>query len=291
MKNRVALSRCLAFLAAWSVCSPLLAADPSPEALVRQGNTALDKGEYDKALEAYRQAEVSKPDAPELAFNEGIAHYRLRDFAKARELFGKALATRDLRLEGKAKFNLGNCKYSEALEKMSNLQEAIDHLRGAIEHYLDSLEIAPEDRDARANIESAQLLIKDLLDKLKNQQQQNPSSQPNQDQSQENQEKKEQGEQEEQQPGDQQQEEKEQPQGGEEQKEEQQLQQQQGQQGDEQQQPDEQKGQEGEEKEERQLTEEEAQRLLQAVRDKERERRDERGQRMRATRPKVARDW
>ncbi len=254
----------------------------SPAEHVARANQALADGDFENALADYRQAELALPESPDLAYNQGIVHYRTGDFAKARELFSRALTTRDLELEAKVKFNLGNCRYAEALEKMSNLQEAIDHLRTAIEYYVDVLEIAPEDADARANIETAQLLIKDLLDKLKNQQEQqpqDPTSQPSECDQKEQQE----GQQEQQsQDGDEQQE-------PEEQENQQEQQQQAGE--DEQQTQQEQSEPPAGEQEERQLTEEEARRLLQAVRDKEQQRRDEQARRRRIGRAKVAKDW
>ncbi|MCK4627148.1 MAG: tetratricopeptide repeat protein [Phycisphaerae bacterium] len=259
----------------------------SPAELVARGNQSLAEGEFEKALDDYRQAEVLMPDSPELAYNQGVAYYRMNDLAQARDMFSRTLLTRDQGLEAKAKFNLGNCQYAEALEKMSNLQEAIDELRTAIEYYLDVLEIAPEHTDARVNIETAQLLIKDLLDKLKKeqeQQQQEPTSQPSQCQQ-----KKDQDGEQEQQDGEEKQQQEGQQQG--EQDKEQEGEQEQ-QSGEDQQQDEEGEQQAGEkEEEERRLTKEEAQRLLQAVRDKEQNRRDEQAQRRRMGRAKVTRDW
>ena len=249
----------------------------SPAEHVARANQALADGDFEHALEGYRQAEVLLPDSPELAYNQAIVHYRRRDFAKAREMFTTALTTRDLELEARAKFNLGNCQYAEALEKMSNLQEAIDQLRTAIEHYCDTLEIAPDDGDARANIETAQLLIKDLLDKLKKQQeqQQNPTSQPSECQQQEEQDEPE-------------------SQDGDGQDQEQQQQEDEGEQQDQQggeQETQEQEQPQGAEQEERGMTEEEARRLLQAVRDKEQQRRDRQARLRQLGRAKVAKDW
>jgi len=157
------------------------AKDPSPPELVRRGNAALAAGKYDEALQAYRQAEVGQPESPQLKYNRALVHYRQRDFAKARDLFREALSTRDLSLEAKAHFNLGNCAYSQALEKLKSYDEAIRLAREAIGHYRQALELAPDDRDARANIETAQLLIKDLQDRKKKEeeeQKKSPQSRP-----------------------------------------------------------------------------------------------------------------
>ncbi len=260
--------------------------DLSPAKHVARANKALAVGSFEQALDDYRQVEVVMPDAPELAYDQAIAYYRMRDLGKARDLFSKALATRDLGLEAKIKFNLGNCEYAEALEKLSNLQEAIDKLRAAIAYYRDALDLAPEDTDARANIETAQLLIKDLLDKLKKQQEQqqkNPTSQScDNPQKQDQQQQSGQEQPPQSQPSDQQQGQQDQPK---EQEGEKQPQEQTGE--DQQQQEQQQTGKE----EKRQLTQEEAQRLLQAVRDKEQKRRDERARRQRLGRAKVDKDW
>jgi Ca-activated chloride channel family protein len=250
---------------------------------------ALEAGEYQKALDGYREAAVEFPDSPELAYNQAIARYRLRDFEKARELFNQALSTRDLGLEAGIKFNLGNCAYAEALEHLENLEEAIDKLRLAISHYRDALELNPDDDDARANIETAQLLIKDLIDKQKQQQEQQQQQQQKQDQPQQDQ----------QQP-DQQQNDNPTSQPSQDQK----QQDQQKQQGEKQPQPDEgqqdqsqedeqqsQAAQQEPAQEQRQLNPEEADRLLQAVRDKERQRRDQLRRRLPVQRVPVDKDW
>ena len=282
-----ALRRCLRFcvlsLAATAGLALVTETASAEEALspaqhVARANAALADGDFEQAMEGYRQADVLLPDLPELAYNRAIVHYRRRDFAKAREMFTTALTTRDLELETKAKFNLGNCQYAEALETMSNLQEAIDKLRTAIEHYRDTLELAPDDTDARANIETAQLLIEDLLDKLKKQQeqrQQDPTSQPSDCQQQEQQDQPQEGDQQEEQEQQQQNE-------GEEQQQDEQ---------DGEQQTQEQAQPQGAEEEQRSMTEAEARRLLQAIRDKEQQRRDRQAKLRQLGRAKVTKDW
>ncbi len=279
---------------------PLAAAEKPPRELVLDGNSALAKGDFQKALEAYRSAEVSLPETPELFYNQGIAHYRLGDYVKARELFNQALSTRDLAIEQRTKYNLGNVAYAESLQKLSDLQVAIDGLRQAINHYRDALALDPNDTDARANIETAQLLIKDLLDKQKQQQEQ---QQQNQDQEQENQQQDQQQEQRQEQQ--QQQKPESQPssqpsQSQQQQQEQEQQQDQKQQQGQQEQQQEQQQGEqqtEAEQKpqpqqgEKRELSREEAQRLLQAIRDREKEHNDREAKRVRVRRVPVEKDW
>ncbi len=263
---------------------------------VAQANEAYRAGQFEEALRAYNEAEVDLPESPEVAYNQGLAKFKLGDFAGARNAFMRALGTRDIDLEAGAKYNLGNVAYASALEKMSDLQEAVELLKQSIGHYRDALEIAPSDEDARANIELAQLLIKDLLDKLKKeqeqQQQENQDQQENQEQQQDQQEQGDQ--QEDDGEGDQEEKQQQEQQEGEEQQQGSQDQQQQSE-GDVDQQ-DEPSGEEdqpapAEIDQQREMSPEEAERLLQAVRDKERQRRDEKAQRVRARRGRVVKDW
>lgn len=277
--------------------TPLLAANRQTVAKAREGNTAYAAGDFAKAQEAYRAAEVDCPECPELAYNLGLTYYRQRDFEQARQMFNQALTTRDLGLEARAKFNLGNVAYSQALEKISNLPEAITHARQAIDYYRGALDLNDRDDDARVNIETAQLLIKDLLDKQKQQQEQ----QKQQDQQQQNQQncqnqnqdqkQGDQQDQKDQQKQDQQQDQSEQQKQDGQKQQDQQQQQQEQQQEQKAQSADDRQEQEAKAGERRELTREEAERLLQAVRDKEAKRRDDLARRRSAKRPPVTRDW
>jgi Ca-activated chloride channel family protein len=273
---------------------------------------ALNTGQYADAIKALREAELMLPDMPQITYNQAIAEYRLGNYEKARELFNRALTTRDLDMEERIKFNLGNCAYAEALERLSDLSGAIEKARLAISHYRDALDLNREDTDARANIETAYLLIKDLLDKKKKEeeekqkQQQNPSSQPSQDQECEQPQQGDQDQQQQQpqpQPGEEDQEQKDeqqqqppQPEPGEGEQDRQDESQPQPQPSpeepsqDEAQKPPPRPAQ-PQEQNERKMSKEEADRLLQAVRDKERERREDLRRRATGKLPPVRRDW
>lgn len=274
----------------------------SPQELVRQANEQLRSGQYDEAIEKYKQAAELLPDVAEIAYNRAIGHYRNGDFDNATEQFITSLKTRDPELEAKAKFNLGNCAYAAALAKKDNIPEAVKHLKSAILHYKDAIESNPQDKDARINIEMAQLLMKDLLDKQKQQEEEQQDEDDNQDEEQdqeqqdENQDQQQEGEdqqdqeqsgdQEQQQDGEGEQQQDEQQQGGQQQQagEGQQQEQQQTQAAEEQQ-------QQGEKGQERKMTREEAQRLLQMIRDKEMQRRRNLARRIRAKHAPVDKDW
>jgi len=273
---------------------------------VQRGNQALAEKKYDEALEFFKKAEVDLPDSAEVAYDRGIALYRKGEFDKARESFGNALRTRDPKLEAQAKFNLGNCSYSTALGKLTDLQGAIEELRKSINYWRDSLELNPADTEAKQNIETAQLLIKDLLDKEKKKQEEEQKKQQEQQQDQK-QDQKDQKDQKDQQQQDQ----KDQQQNKDQQNKDQQMKDQKDQQDqqkkndqqknkDQQQKDKDQQEKEKQEKEKQQaqkkkdqMSREDAERQLQAIRDKERARRDDKRKQeaMYGGREPVDRDW
>jgi Ca-activated chloride channel family protein len=157
------------------------AADRETQRRVAQANRTLSEGKADEALKIYDQAAEKAPDSPELAYNRGVAYYRKGDLTKAAECFTKATTSRDIRLEARARFNLGNCAYAEALARQGELKTAMEKLRVAIAHYKDAIAANPADLDAKVNMETAQLFMKHLLDqekKRREEEKKNPQSQP-----------------------------------------------------------------------------------------------------------------
>lgn len=225
--------------------------------LVAEANQAFADGDYEAALQAYGAAEVALPESPELAYNQGVAYYKLGDHSAARAAFSRALLTYDSGLEARIKFNLGNVAYASALQERSNPLKAINLLKTGIGHYRDAIEIDPADEDARVNVEVAHLLLKDLLDKLKQSREKPPERQDDQGDRQEDEQDRQQGSS----AGQQQQPD---------------AQQEQGQQ---QQQADD------------TMTREEGERLLQAVRDKERQRCEQVARRRSTQQAPVLKDW
>ncbi|UCE61470.1 MAG: tetratricopeptide repeat protein [Phycisphaerales bacterium] len=224
---------------------------------VREANRAFADGDYVAALEAYKAVGKTLPDSPEVAFNQGVAYYKMGDYTQARDALNRSLTTHDAKLEVKAKFNLGNIAYASARQKMSNPTEAIGLLKTAIGYYRDAVELDPEDEGARINIELAQRLIRELLDKLNEQRDERRSQEDEEQEPQEESQDQRQGGQ---------------GTGEQEAGAEQQQKQLQGQAED-------------------SMTPQEAEQLLQAVRDEEQRRRKELARRRRLQRVPVERDW
>ncbi len=111
---------------------------PSP---IAQGLRSFDRGEFAEALEHFKRAQLDRPDDRRLEYDIGDTYYRLGDYEAAEHAFGRVLSMGDGdALAQRSYYNLGNTLYYQG-----RLEEAI----GAYER---SLEIDPEDEDARHNL-------------------------------------------------------------------------------------------------------------------------------------------
>jgi tetratricopeptide (TPR) repeat protein len=147
--------RLLLILAAFA----LVGADPQviPDDLIRQGNGAVERGDFDAALLFYQQAEERGTDPGLIAFNKATAYYHLQDYRKADAHYRMALDDSAISSERRAKalFNLGDCLVQEASDSDAR------RLRDAIRFYELCLEMNPEEglrRNASHNLELAKLL-------------------------------------------------------------------------------------------------------------------------------------
>ena len=155
----------------------------------RRGNELYEKGRFDEAIGQYNQALIDRPEALEPKFNKANSYYRLDDLGQAVNLYREVAAeSKDMKLVTKAKYNLGNCSFQQgSKQRDSNLQKAIEEMETAIGHWRAVLDIESENKKAAKNIEVARLIIKDILDQLKNQQQQQDPNQPQDPNQQQNQ--------------------------------------------------------------------------------------------------------
>lgn len=132
------MKRILILLVSLAFAAPLFA---STAGSVRAGNRHYKKGRYDKALEKYREAEISSPNSPAVHFNIGSALYKTDDYEASKAEFRRALASPDPRVRSAAYYNLGNAAFRA------------DKADEALEHYKKALELNPGDMDAKYNIE------------------------------------------------------------------------------------------------------------------------------------------
>lgn len=158
---------------------------------VQQGNRLYAQGNFNEAISSYEQALLEKPQAREPKFNKANSFYRLDDLAEAMDLYKEVAAeSKDMKLVAKAKYNLGNCFFQQGMkQKDSDLQKALEDLKTSITNWRGVLDIDPKNEKAAKNIEVARLIIKDIIDQINKQKQQDPNQpqDPNQGQSQQQQ--------------------------------------------------------------------------------------------------------
>lgn len=148
--------------------APLIAvpvAVASPGEAVRQGNALYDAGSFNAAAQQYDAAAQALPDAAAVHFNLGNALFKQQRFDDAVEHYARALTTAvpgPAGLEGRLKYNLGNVAYQRALQALPDAQQALAHLRSAMTYYRDSLEVDPQQGNARYNLELAHTLLRQL---------------------------------------------------------------------------------------------------------------------------------
>jgi Ca-activated chloride channel homolog len=153
------------------VLLPVAGADASEARLVREGNRLLAEEKYDEALEKYNQAVVESPDSDIIHFNRGVAEYHKEDYAAALGSFTKALLSDDPELESAAHYNIANTKYKQGrLKENTDLAAAISLFKESLSFYKRAIELNEKDRQAKFNHEFIEKKIKHLLDKLKEQQ-------------------------------------------------------------------------------------------------------------------------
>ena len=163
--------------------------------ITAEGNAELRSGDFDAAIEKF-EAALSISKDPRIAYNKAIAHFRKGESDVARNLFGSVAASANPALAARARYNMGNVDYSDAIKLAEqDPPAAIGKLRSAISHYRAALATNPQDKDARANIELAGKLIR----QLRQQQDQQNQDQQNQDQQQQDQQQQDQQQQDQQQ--------------------------------------------------------------------------------------------
>jgi len=135
----------------------------------RQAEQAYQRGNYDEAMEVYKEAAKKAPDNTELQFNVGAAAYKEKKYKDALGAFQAALTTQDLPLQNKAYYNLGNSLYrvGEGTQKL-NPQNTIQKWEASIKAYDGALKLNPDDADAQYNRD----YVKKKLEELKKQQKQ-----------------------------------------------------------------------------------------------------------------------
>jgi len=267
--------------------APVITQDVPAQTLIDLARTDLDAELWQHAAIRLHAARDRMDDPPAvLAYDEGVAWARAGDLHQAKRAFETAMHDTDSpELAADAAYNLGNVTHQLAQgdTSVADQQAAIDQLTEALSHYRQVIQRNSGDADARANAQLTWERIVALKEQQQEQQDQNQNQEQDQDQQDEDQDQQEQSDeqQQDQQQQDQQQQDQQDEQQDDQQQDRQQSDQPQEQQQD-QQQPDQQQQDQPQQPQEpdqqsspsdsKPMTREEALRLLQRVRDRERER-------------------
>lgn len=130
-----------------------------PRRFTEQGRHEYTTGNHPQALAAFEQAARTRPQDPRGRFNVADGLYKNGKFEEAATLFrslGEDVASP---LAGPSRFNLGNALFQK------------QDYRGAIQAYRDALRLAPDDLDARRNLELALRALKEQEEQKKKEQQ------------------------------------------------------------------------------------------------------------------------
>ena len=149
-------------------CSELFASAP--------GLDAYHSGKFEDAYGQFQQTLKTHPESraeDKLQFDSGAAAYKLKDYGKAMEAFSQALLSRDLGLQSKGHYNLGNTLYQRG-ETQKTDDKKLSDWKNALNHYEQTLKLEPQNKEAKENYD----YVKKKIEELKNKKQNQPSPSP-----------------------------------------------------------------------------------------------------------------
>ncbi len=108
-----------------------------------QGNQLFAEGKFDEALEAYQNAQVEDPDAPQPHYNAGNVLHEQAAYSEAITETLNALNGADSTLASWVNYNVGNSAFR------------LGQYEQAIEQYKTTLRTDPDDWECQAELEIA----------------------------------------------------------------------------------------------------------------------------------------
>jgi tetratricopeptide (TPR) repeat protein len=148
-----------------------------------KGNKLYEQEKYSDAAKEYLDAQLESPKSAELNYNLGSANFKLKKYDKAFECYQKAAQTPNRPLEQKVQFNMGNTLYKWGEQEIGEgKQEGMQRWTQAIDSYKKALDMNPDDKDAKYNLEYVRRKIKEMSKRepqdQKQQQKQKQKEQP-----------------------------------------------------------------------------------------------------------------
>ena len=148
-------------------------------------NTGIDRynqGDFDGAVEKFREELKRDPASPTINFNLGDAAYRLQRYDEAFEAYAKALVSSDPTLRQKAYYNAGNALFMQG-NNAQNIEQQLSSYYDARYQYHQALDLNPGDEQAKKNLSLLEERIKEA-EKRKEEEQQTQRTQQRQRQGQ-----------------------------------------------------------------------------------------------------------
>jgi len=122
-------------------------------------------GKYAEAYRSFQEDLKNHPDSAvkdKMQFDSGTAAYKMGDYDKAVEAFSEALLSREKGLQENSHFNTGRTLEERADMDKSD-EDALTDLKNAQTHYEDALKLNPNNQAAKANLEA----VKKKIERLK----------------------------------------------------------------------------------------------------------------------------
>jgi Ca-activated chloride channel homolog len=140
------------------------------------GLDAYQSGKFEDAYGQFQQTLKTHPESraeDKLQFDSGAAAYKLKDYSKAMESFSQALLSRDIGLQSKGHYNLGNTLYQRG-EAQKGDDKKLSDWTNALDHYEQTLKLDRQNKEAKDNYD----YVKKKIEELKNKKQDQPSPSP-----------------------------------------------------------------------------------------------------------------
>jgi Ca-activated chloride channel family protein len=128
-----------------------------------RGASSLDRysqGDFEGALQGFRDELKGDPDSAVLNFNAGDAAYRLQKFEESFEAYSKAMMSEDSTVRQRAYYNAGNALFMEG-NLAQEIEQQLSTYYDARYQYHQALDLNPGDEQTKKNLRLLEERIKE----------------------------------------------------------------------------------------------------------------------------------